>query len=173
MVHRIRKILFASDLTESSIEVFEQAVALASQVGASITILHVIEDYTATDKPSGIIHLVDKDIYEKIRKEAQENVKNVLIGKQKTIPVIQEALQKLCDETCTGHAETVNIDGIEVRYGISADIILEVAEICGCDVIAMGYKKKGSLLKALMGGSSSKKVIQEAKKPIYLIPILK
>ncbi len=169
MVHQIKRILFTSDLSKSSIAVFEESVTLASQIGASITILHVIED-GSEGGPIKPIYLVDKEVYEKIRQESQENIKNVLIGKQRTIPAIQSALTELCDKTCVGHAESVNIDSIEVRYGKAADHILEVADTSDCDVIALGYKKKGSLLKALMG-SAGKKVIQESRKPIYLVPI--
>lgn len=171
MVRQIKKILFTSDLSETSVAVFEEVVALASQIGASIAILHVIED-GSSGRPLKPIYLIDQEVYEKIRRESQQNVKNVLIGKQRAIPEIQNALMALCDETCTGHAESVNIDNIEVRYGNAADIILEVADSLDCDVIAIGFKKKGSFLKMLMGGAG-KKVIQESKKPIYLIPAKK
>lgn len=171
MVHQIRKILFTSDLSKSSIDVFRETVTLASQVGASIVILHVIED-GSSERPMKPIYLVDKEVYERIRKESQENVKNVLIGKQRAIPEIQSALMELCDKTCVGHAESVNIENIEVRFGNATEIILEVADSEECDIIALGYKKKGVLLKALMG-SAGKKVIQKSRKPIYLIPINK
>lgn len=171
MVHHIKRILFTSDLSKSSIAVFEETVTLASQIGASIAILHVIED-GSSERQMKPIDLVEQEVYEKIRRESQQNVKNVLIGKQRAIPEIQNALMELCDKTCTGHAESVNIDNIEVRYGNAADIILEVADSLDCDIIAIGYKKKGSFLKAMMGGAG-KKVIKESKKPIYLIPVKK
>lgn len=171
MVRQIKKILFTSDLSKTSVAVFEETVALASQIGASIAILHVIED-GSSGRPMKPIYLIDQEVYEKIRAESQQNVKNILIGKQRTIPEIQNALTKLCDETCAGHSETVNIENIEVRYGNAADIILEVADTLECDVIAIGLKRKGSFMKMLVGGAG-KKVIQESRKPIYLIPAKK
>ncbi len=172
MVRQINKILYTTDLSKSSIEVFEQTVALASQTGASIVILHVIED-SSSSKVNRTIHLVDKNEYEKIRNESRDMVKNVLIGKQKTIPVIQEALHDLCrktnDKVCEND-QAVEISGIEVHYGNAADMITQVAESTGCDLVAMGYYTKGSILKSLMG-SAGKSVIKQSKIPLFLVPI--
>lgn len=172
MVRQIKKILYTTDLSKSSIEVFEQTVALASQTGATIVILHVIEDGSSSTS-NRMVHLVNKDEYEKIRSESRDMVKNVLIGKQKTIPVIQEALQELCKKTNDKVCDVgrpVEISGIEVHYGSAADMITQVANATGCDLVAMGYYKKGSILKSIMG-SAGKSVIQQSKIPLFLVPI--
>jgi len=88
MVRQIKRILFTTDLSKSSIEVFEKTVALAAQTGAAITMLHVIED-GSSDVQNRTVHLVDRQAYEKIRSESRDIIKNVLIGKQKTIPLMR------------------------------------------------------------------------------------
>lgn len=172
MVHQIRRILYTTDLSESSIVVFEQTVTLAAQTGASIVLLHVIED-GSTSSQNRMIHLVDRQVYEKIRNESSDIVKNVLIGKQKTIPVIQNALKRLCEETTNkvcASDQPVVIDAIEVRYGNVAEAVVTVAEEAGCDLVAIGYYKKGSLLRSLMGSATSS-VIKQSRKPLFLVPI--
>lgn len=173
MVRQINRILYTTDLSKSSIVVFEHTIALAAQTGASISMLHVIED-GSSGVQNRMVHLVDRQVYEKIRNESRDIVKNVLIGKQKTIPVIQNALKKLCDETsskiCKDQSPVV-IDAIEVRYGNAADEIMQVSDTMQCDLIAMGYLKKGSLLKALMGSGAGKSVMQQTKKPLFLVPL--
>lgn len=174
MVKYIKKILFATDLSKSSIAVFEQAVALASQVNASIVIVHVIED-GSSGKQNRMIHLVDHALYEKNRKESQDNVRNVLIGKQRLIPIIQNALRDLCGKTndnACGAEHPVLIDSIEVVYGHAAEAIIEIARAADCDMIAMGHNKKGSLLKMLTGSNIGKNIIQESKIPILLVSIM-
>jgi nucleotide-binding universal stress UspA family protein len=173
MVRQIKRILFTTDLSKSSIEVFEKTIALAAQTGAAITMLHVIED-GSSDVQNRTIHLVDRQAYEKIRNESRDIIKNVLIGKQKTIPLIQNALAELCDQTTgkiCGESRPVVIDSIEVRFGNAANQIMEVADTLQCDLIAMGYFKKGSLLKALVSGSAGKSVMQQSKKPLFLVPL--
>ncbi len=176
MVKQIEKILYTTDLSESSIEVFEQTVSLAARTGASITLLHVIEDKSSSSSQNRMVHLVDIEVYEKIRNESRDEVKNVLIGKQRTVPVIQNALQALCDQTndkvCKVADTPVVIDNIEVHFGNAADVITLIANTMECDLIVMGYHKKGSILKSLMGGSSAgKNVIKQSKCPIFLVPI--
>jgi len=174
MVKQIKKILYTTDLSKSSIDVFEQTVSLAAQTGASITILHVIEDKSNANQ-NRVVHLVDKEVYEKIRNEHRDEVKNVLIGKQRTIPAIQEALQDLCqktnDKVCQVQ-DPVTIDNIEVHFGSAPDVITLIAKATDCDLIAMGYHKKGSILRTLMGGASAgKNVMKQSICPIYLVPI--
>ena len=167
---QIKKILFTTDLSKASVAVFEQTAVLAAQTGASITILHVIEDGSSKSQ-NRVVHLVDKDQYEKIRKENQDRVKRVLIGKRKGLLVIQKALQDLCRETCEGRFDTpVEIDGIEVHYGNAADIIVETAFAVGCDLIAMGFYKKGSILKKITG-SPGQRILRQSRCPLFLVPI--
>lgn len=172
MVQQIRRILYTTDLSKSSIEVFEHTVALAAQTGASIIMLHVIEDGSSSAQ-NRMVYLIDREVYEKIRSESSDIVKNVLIGKQRTIPVIQNALKQLCDDTtdkvCAGD-QPLTIDAIEVRYGNVADAVLALADEAACDLIAIGYHKKGSLLRALMG-SAGTSVIKQSRKPVYLVPL--
>ena len=172
MVHQIKKILFTTDLSKSSIKVFERTVALAAQTGAAIVMLHVIEDGSSSSQ-NRMIHLVDREVYEKIRSESSDIVRNVLIGKQRTIPVIQNALKQLCDETTDKVCATdqpVAIDAIEVRYGNVAEAIVAVADEDECDLIAIGHHQKGSLLRALMG-SATGSVIKQSRIPLFLVPI--
>lgn len=174
MVRKIKKILFATDLSKSSIAIFEQTVVLASQTNASIVIVHVIED-GSKGVQNRMVHLVDHELYDKNRKESQDNVRNVLIGKQRLIPIVENALRELSDnttDTICGQNNPVTIESIEVMYGNAAETITEIAESKNCDMIAMGYSKKGSLIKTLTGTRVGRNVIQESKIPVFLIPIL-
>lgn len=171
-MRQIKHILYTTDLSKSSIEVFEQTVILAAQTGAAITILHVIEDGSSGSQ-NRVVHLVDKERYEAIRRENSDKVRTALIGKEKGVPTIQKALQELCEKTNgkVSQFETpVTIVNIEVKYGNAADIITQMAREINCDVVAMGYYKKGSILKALMG-SAGKRVMLQSKCPLFLIPI--
>ena len=168
MAKPIRKILFTSDLTKASVQMFEQTVVLASQLGASISILHVIED-GSTGSQNRMVHLVDRDVYERIRNENRENVKQALIGKEKSVPVIENALRALCNDVPDKNdIPHVKIDSIEVHYGDPTEHITAFSR--SADLVVMGYYRKGSLLRALMG-SAGRNVIKKSQIPIFLIPI--
>ena len=171
MILQIEKILFTSDLTKGSVEVFEQTVALAAQMDASISILHVMQEPTSGTETK-MVHIIDSKLYEKILQDRQEDIKNVLIGKQKGVPIIQNALRELCEKTTNKicKEQPVNIDRIEVRYGNPVDEITKFSESEGCDLIVMGYYKKSPLLKAFTG-NTTKKVIGQSQKPVFLVPL--
>jgi len=172
-LRQIKKILYTTDLSKSSVAVFEQTVVLAAQTGASIVILHVIEDGSSSTQ-NRMVHLVDREQYEKIRKENQDRMKSVLIGKRKGLLTIQNALKKLCEKTHdkVGRFDaTVEIDSIDVQYGNAAEVILETARLCDCDVVSMGYYKKGSILKSLTAGGSGRRVMMGIRVPVFLVPI--
>lgn len=172
MVRQIKKILFTTDLSKSAIEVFEQTVSLAVQTGASIVMLHVVEDGSAGSQ-NRTVHLVNKDDYEKIRNDKTDRVKNVLIGKVKSVPLIQNALQELSEQTKDKldlFDTPVDIESIQVLYGNAADMIVKMAGITQCDLVVMGYHKKGSILKS-MTGSAGKRVLKQTRIPLLLIPL--
>lgn len=168
----IKRILFTTDLSKNSIYVFEQTIALAAQLRACVTMLHVIEDKSSQINP-GVVHLIDSQLYEAIRNESKNMIKNVLIGKQKSVPIIQEALRNLYEkatDNTLGDDPPVTIDGIEVRAGNAAEEILAVAQAMECDLIALGYYHKDSLLRALTG-SAGKRVLKRSDIPIFLVPL--
>ena len=153
--------------------VFEQTVVLAAQTGAAIIILHVIEDGSSSTQ-NRMVHLVDRAQYEKIRKENQDKMKSVLIGKRKGLLTIQNALQKMCEDThdkVCHFDQPVEIDSIDVQYGNAAEVIIETARLCDCDIVAMGYYKKGSILKSITAGGAGRRVMMQSLCPVFLVPI--
>lgn len=172
MIRKINKILFTTDLSISAIDVFEQTVSLAYQTGASIVMLHVIEDVSSSTK-SQTVHLIDKDAYEAIRNDKSERVKNVLIGKAKSVPVIHDALQKLNEDTKEKFNisdKTVEIESIQVIFGDVAENIVKMAKVDKCDLIVMGHHHKGSVFKA-MTPSARKRILKQTNIPVMLVPL--
>lgn len=172
MAQDIKNILFTTDLSPRSKEVFENAVALALQTSASVTILHVIEDGSSSTQ-SILAELVGKEAYDHIRQENESFARNVLIGKQKEVPIIREALKRLSQSAFSkfeDKEDPVIIEAIEVRVGKVVDEILQFAEGSPCDLIVMGHHQKSMLLKAMMG-STVNSVLRVSKKPVYLVPI--
>lgn len=172
MAEQIKKILFTSDLSEESVKVFEQTVGLAFQIGASITLLHVIDNATSENQKR-VSYFIDTETYEKIRQEGKETAQKALIGKQRSLPVIQQAMEeryvKTSEQVCEP-GSPVSIDTIQVIYGNPAEKILEVAEVTNCDLIAMGYHKKGSIFRAL-AGRAEKGVMKGSRKPLFMVPL--
>ncbi|MCF8024436.1 MAG: universal stress protein [Desulfobacteraceae bacterium] len=164
----INKILFCSDLTKGSIKVFEQAVTLALQTNATISMLHVVQEEESTYKGE-FIDWMDQELYARIKKSRQAKAENVLVDKKKGMTELQQTLKDYFKQTGKNMEEhqQVSIDVIEIREGKAALAIPEFAEEKGCDLIVLGYHQEGSFLRALM--ESGKKIMQRNSINVFLV----
>ncbi len=166
----INKILFTSDLTKYSVKVFEQAVALALQTGAAISMIHVVQEEPDATYKGEFIDWLDQDLGNRIRKKRQAKAKDILIGKQTGMVEIQNALKEYFEKTGKKiEGQQITVDAIEVNEGNASLAIPEFAEVNGCDLIIMGYRKEGSFLRAVMENGGS--IIKRNKINILLVPL--
>ena len=160
----VKKILYATDLSENAKAAFSYAISLANLYNAGLTILH-----TLTDLPDLIINYIGEQQWEEIKTRHLKDAREALIGKKKHHVSIREALQKFCEdaqETCED-APFVT-DEIIVKSGDPAEQILEQMEERNCDMIVMGSHGHGTIMGAMLG-STAQKVIRRSKKPVMLV----
>lgn len=158
MIPDIKKILYATDLSENARYAFGYAASIADRYGAKITILHVLEELHA-GSTSLVSHIVGEDRWDKLRKE----------NEQKVIHTIKNRLKKFCDEI----AEKVPqcrffTDDIIVEIGHPVDVILKQVDATQCDMVVMGTHGLGMLADVMMG-STSRLVARRCNKPVLTV----
>ena len=162
MIPEIKKILYATDLSENSRYAFSYAVSLANKYGAGITILHIIEDTSATAES-----LVMNIIGEKKWKELVEN------NKHQVMETLRKRIEDFCDDerkkspTCS-----FITDEIIVKMGIPTDEILLQCEKTDPDLLIMGSHGHGIISNAMIG-STSRRVLRRCKKPVLIVRLPK
>ena len=163
----IKKILYATDLSETSIHALAYAVSLANLYGAAITILHVLFEFSNMD--ARIAPLIGEDEWEKIKKGHYQEVRDKLIGKRRENVAMREVIHSL-SEKVKAEAENQDFvtDEIIIESGDPADTIIETAENRNCDLIVMGSHGHGIVEKMLIG-STARKVVRESKKPVLVV----
>jgi len=72
---KIKKILYATDLSHSARYAFAYAVSLAEKYGASITMLHVLHD-----APGFVENLIGAEKYEEIKRRHYDDAREALAG---------------------------------------------------------------------------------------------
>jgi nucleotide-binding universal stress UspA family protein len=173
MSEPIKKLLFTTDLSEGARQVFKQAVRLAESCNASIIMLHVIEDSSSPQR-NLVIDLMGQEVYEKLAKENEAYARNILIGKQKEVPILTKTLEELSKKGITDHKgdpKVVNVENVIVTVGKPEEVIVQQAEINKCDVIVMGYEIRNVVSKVMLGGTT-RKVMRHWKKPVFLVPFV-
>lgn len=161
----VKKILYATDLSESARYAFAYAVSLANLYGAGITFLHVIEGVPESLDAS-VIGYVSADRWEEIKKRHVEEAKKSLTGKIRVRHdvAIKEAMGEFAEKVAFVP------DEILVESGDPVDQILEQAEERNCDLIVIGSHGHGVLEEAVIG-STARRVLRRSKKPVLVVPL--
>ena len=159
MIPKIKKILYATDLSENSAYAFRYAVVSAQQHGARIYILHVLEEIR-----SNLLHpYFEMEKLQEIREKGKEEIKDR----------IQKRLETFCQRELMKDPECRDlVASTEVVEGDPAAEILRKADELGADLVVMGTHGKGLLEHAFLG-SVSEKVLHRIKIPVLTIPIPK
>jgi len=170
MAHDFKRILFTTDLSQRSKEVFDYAVSLAVLADATILILHVIEDESSRARDI-VADMIGNEAFEKIQKENEQYANNILIGKQKQVPIIKNALEKLGRQAAVDKGINKElVEGVVIRMGQVIEEILEVSAEGDCDLIVMGHHQRSLLTKAIIG-SATRGVMRRTKVPVFLVPL--
>ncbi len=164
---RIKKILYATDLSEYARKAFAYAVSLAKHYDASITILHTVIE--SPNIYSGVLNYVSKQQWKEIKAKHVKSARDILIGKKREDIPIKEALALFCEDVKTkGETQSFVTDEIVVRIGNPVDEIIKQSEERDCDIIVMGSQGHSGIVEAMVG-SVSEKVMKRSKKPVLLV----
>ena len=142
-----KTILVAVDGSAISKLGLEEAISLATELGATLCVLHVIEEFILAqghDAPDFVEGLLEalRDTGKKILAEAVNEAEQVGVT---TRSILAEAIA-----------------------GPVADVILEQAKQCGADMIVLGTHGRRGMSRLVMG-SDAERVVQEATVPVLLV----
>lgn len=162
MYHGIKKILHATDLSETAQDAMHYAISLVSRYGAELTCLHVIPDiYEEMILSAGI----DMDLYlssDRWRSLMDERMSN---SRDAVLKRLQLACDDLQDEVGDCMAQCGHI---LVTVGHPVKTIIDTAVNGNYDLVVMGtrgHSKFGDLLL----GSTANGVIRRCPVPVLVI----
>ncbi|MDJ0803801.1 MAG: universal stress protein, partial [Desulfobacterales bacterium] len=150
----IKRILYATDLSENARYAMAYAVSLANTYCAQIVILHVIDeapDYV----DAGVEGYIGADEWEAIKKRNLDETRKTLTGKRRDNRMVREVLERFCQNLRPGtNDHEAAMDETVIKIGSPVAQILETAEEKNCDLIVMGTHGRGALMDAMMGSTT-------------------
>jgi nucleotide-binding universal stress UspA family protein len=163
---QIKKILYATDLSETAVHAFSYAVSLANMYGASITILHVLAEFPGEEF---ILNMISTATWKEIKTRHYSEARDELIGKRKDRIALKEVLQAFSEEANAGAGDqTFVTDEILIKPGAPAETIVQTAKEENCDLIVMGTHGHGAIADVLIG-STAKWVVRQSPIPVLVI----
>jgi len=164
----VKKILYATDLSENARYAFAYAVSLADLYNAAITFIHVLPEVRSRLDKS-IIGYISEDRWEAIKSQNVEEAKEAIIGKRRDHLAIRDALHQFSEDVKEGReGEGFVTDDIIVVRGNPVEEILKYSEEKNCDLIVMGTHGQGTLADAMMG-STARRVLRRSPKPVLVV----
>ena len=164
----VKKILYATDLSESARYAFAYAVSLADLYNAAIIFIHVLPEVPdLLDK--SVIGYISEERWEEIKSQNVNEAREALIGKRRDHLVIRDALHQFSEnvkESQEGNGFVT--DDIIVERGNPVEQILKQAQEKNCDLIVMGTHGQGTLADAMMG-STARRVLRRSTKPVLVV----
>ena len=162
MIPKIKKILYATDLSDNAVYVLRYAIDSAQKHDAKIIILNVLERISVTAEAIALSYISE----EQLRKNQEE-------AKIYATDRIQKRLKIFCEKELKDDPEcSERVESIEVREGFPVEEILSKADELNCDVIIMGTHAKGIIANTFLG-STAKRVLRRTRKPVFIIPVPK
>jgi nucleotide-binding universal stress UspA family protein len=163
---QIRKILYATDLSENAVHAFSYAVSLANQCGAAITILHVLVEFPGEEY---ITNMIPPDTWQAIKERHFSEARDKLIGKKRDHIAMKEVLEAFSEEAKVNSKDQAFItDEILIKTGAPAETIVQTAKERNCDLIVMGTHGHGVISEVLIG-STAKWVVRHSRIPVLVV----
>ena len=162
MVPRIRKILYATDLSATARHAARYACSLGNQYAAEVTVLHVIPDlvdYLSAEVGINLADHIQATQWTAFHKKGIEKAKEAIIRR------IRETSQKVVAEIprCP-----LSEDNIMVGVGNPAREIVTAADQGNFDLIIIGTHGHGKL-ETTMIGSIANDVIRQSSLPVLVV----
>ncbi len=163
---QIKKILYATDLSESAVHAFSYAVSLANMYGAGITILHV---FAETPGEEFITNMIDTDTWNEIKNRHYTEARDQLIGKRRDHVALKEVLEAFSEGVNADAKDLAFVtDEVLIKNGTPAEVIVETAKELSCDLIVMGTHGHSAIADVLIG-STAKWVVRHSPIPVLVI----
>lgn len=167
----MQRILFATDLSSKAQHMFPYVANLAANHCASLVILHVMQEEPRKETYINMVNnLIGEERWNAMREADTQRARSILIGKKTEASQIRSAVAPFCAHIREKHPEIKLVeDDIIAVQGTVAETIIKTAVENKCDLIVMGYHRRGGLTD-IVAGSILKSVLRQTYVPVLLIP---
>ena len=162
MIPKIKKILYATDLSENARYAFGYAADLAQHYDTMITILYVMEN---------VNHVMEIQIKDMMGQEKWDKLQSEKLDylTQK----IKDRLEDFCSEMDSQiDSCRLLIEDIRITKGNPTEVILNTAKDIHADMIVMGSYGHNILQDAFIGGTA-RRVIKRSETPVLVVRLPK
>ncbi len=163
--NKVKRILYATDLSPEAPQVYQYVLFVANQFGAAVTCLHVI-DQPSKEAQLALATYLSKDRREELTsKNLQEAMAEMLRRDE------QDYIRQTIGSGDELNPKELGITSVKkVVNGNVEEQILEQSEKIGADLVILGAHRKPN--SDTYFNSISKRVLRRSKVPVTIVPIV-
>ena len=164
-----KKILYPTDLSESSRDCFNYVASLANRYSAELTVIHVVDD--SIDVPKDLSGYMTEELWEDLKNKNLEEARKLMIERKRDNVAIRECVGQYCEEIQSASTEEPYVTyTIVVKAGNPVEVIVEEAEAGNFDLLVIGRHGHGTLKDSMLG-STARRVLRRINIPALLVPL--
>lgn len=137
-------ILCATDFTDDASRAVDQAIELASQTGARLHVVHAIEPVPITTEMAA---------------------PTLASLPESRLPTVRSRMKRFVEAKSNGVGRITG----HVEVGAAHEVIEDVANSIGADLLVLGTHGRSGLSRILLG-STTEKVLRTTERPVLAIP---
>lgn len=161
-----RKILYATDLSETGRLAFPHAATLANRYSAELTVFHVVE---TEEFEKYLVGYISENLWDQIKTRNLQEARDIIIGRKRDDAAIKDAVDQICQDMLTEGGETPYVAyDVVVENGDPVEKIVQKAHDEDYDLIVMGNHGRRALKDALMG-STAWRVLHRSTIPVMVV----
>ena len=164
-----KKILYATDLTESGRFAFPYAASIANRYNATLTVFHVVE---TVEFEKYVVGYMSEELWEEVKTRSLEEAKDMITRRKRDDVAIREAVDQLCQETATLSEEEPYVTyDVVVKSGDPVEEIIKEADQGTYDLVVIGEHSGKGIKTALKRkvGSTAWRILHRCRKPILVV----
>lgn len=154
----IKKIVLAIDLGANTPYLLQYAASLSNQYRASLIVVHAVE-------PLGTLgyNLLQTYLRPELQRSLPTGNADFLLEQLRS-----QIIDILTDEYMAGEIKLPRLEGVIVRPGDPVDVILDVTNEIGADILILG--SQAADIGGAQVGYVTQKIVNSSQVPVYLIP---
>ena len=168
----VRKILYATDLSETGRHAFAYAASMASLYGAEITVFHVVEE--GPDLDPRLAGYVSEELWEEIKQRDLAEATEMLVRRRRDDAAIRDVVGAFCEKAQLGVPEGAYVTyDVDVTLGQPAAEIVRKVKDGSYDMVVLGSHGHNTLMEAMefMIGDTVRDVLRGVWVPVVVVPL--
>lgn len=163
-----KKVLYATDLSETGRCAFPYAASIADRYGAELTVFHVLE---TVEFEKTVVGYISEDMWRKIKKRSLQEARDILVSRKRDDVDIRGNIDESCQEALGEEGKKPHTAyKVVVRAGDTVQLILDEARKGNYDLIVLGKKGRRAVEDALIG-TTARRVMRRCSIPVMVVPL--